>query len=382
LRRTARWSATRRNSRHRAICTPVLSTSLFSCFHPSEDGVASGVTGRTKRRDGTEYDGAQVLEARHLRSLSRRIRVHPPRRNRALVVRQRKIDGRANQLLRRVYNDLVKRRATTTISTAVHDVATPRPIFVIGVYRSGTTLLRYILDAHSNIACGPETDFVAHLADLASDRRSIAGLEGLGFDYQHVLNELSRTVQYFHTNYARAKGKSRWADKTPRYVEHIGFLYELFPDAQFVCIYRHPLDQIHSSTRGGTHRPWHLGESDAAASDLIADATAYWSSRVAQMITFEESFPDISHRIRYEDLCATPEAVVSDLFAYLEEPYEPGVLDLASHRHDVGLEDSKIRIRQRIELSSGHWKEWPQETIDFILSESERQRLDLAYLTQ
>ena len=48
---------------------------------------------------------------------------------------------------------------------------TERPIFLVGIYRSGTTLARYVLDSHSRITCPPETAFMAGLADLAIGRK-------------------------------------------------------------------------------------------------------------------------------------------------------------------------------------------------------------------
>ena len=78
------------------------------------------------------------------------------------------------EALRRMYHELVHRRSRVRISTPADTSGQgPPPIFVLGVYGSGTTLLRYVLDSHSRICCPPESDFLSPLARLAADERSL-----------------------------------------------------------------------------------------------------------------------------------------------------------------------------------------------------------------
>src|SRR5262245_59249629 len=131
-------------------------------------------------------------------------------------------------MMRLVYVDLVKRRTTVRVVEARPELLDEEPIFLVGVYRSGTTLLRYVVDSHPDVACPPESDFLNRLAPLLQDERAANGLLSMGYDHGHVATRLAAFADYFFGNYARSKGKSRWADKSPSYVDHVAFLREIF----------------------------------------------------------------------------------------------------------------------------------------------------------
>src|SRR3712207_5675468 len=131
-----------------------------------------------------------------------------------------------------------------------HPTAAPAPpFFVIGSARSGTTMLRMILNAHPDVAVPPESRFVVELwrgesvidverwlHDLGAHRR----FRAWELPLEAVRAELgdAATVAYedavraTYRAYAAARGKKRWGDKTPRYIEHIPMLGRLFPDAR------------------------------------------------------------------------------------------------------------------------------------------------------
>ena len=104
------------------------------------------------------------------------------------------------------------------------------PGFLIGVYRSGSTLLRYILDSHSNIAVPPETNFLYPLVDLWHSAWFKNGLRGIGVDESGLRDRLLEFAAGIFDDYATAKGKTRWVDKTPAYVDILDFLEFLFGD--------------------------------------------------------------------------------------------------------------------------------------------------------
>ena len=103
-----------------------------------------------------------------------------------------------------------------------------KPGFLIGVYRSGTTLLRYILDSHNKIGVPPETNFLYPLADMWRSEWVKTGVRGAGLNENGLLDRLRVFAAGVFDDYATAKGKSRWFDKTPAYVDIPDFLDALF----------------------------------------------------------------------------------------------------------------------------------------------------------
>jgi LPS sulfotransferase NodH len=121
------------------------------------------------------------------------------------------------------------------------------PIFVLGVHRSGTSLLRRILNSHSGVACPPESFFLKHFCDLYQSQGTRVGLQGFGFsdDEEVYRDQIAAWAARYHEAYRKGCGKRRWADKTPAYVAIASDLAALFgPAAQFVALYRHPFDIV------------------------------------------------------------------------------------------------------------------------------------------
>lgn len=267
-------------------------------------------------------------------------------------------------LSRRIYTDLVRRRSRVRVVPATEPGYAHRPIFVIGQFRSGTTLLRYLLDSHSRLACPPESDFIAVLRPVVEDPRSAIGLESLGFDEEHVRLRLRAFSSYFFESYAVSRDKPRWADKSPLYVDHVGFLHWLYPEAQFVMLHRFPLDQIHSHTRGGTFAHEPLQPYVREGEDLRIAGARYWAEKTLRLLEFEEAQPAETIRIRYEDLCDRPEEVLRSLFLFLDEPWEPGILQLGDFDHDHGREAGTVAASSAISWSGGHYRDWPHEIVE------------------
>lgn len=284
------------------------------------------------------------------------------------------------EALRRVYYDMVIRRSTVRVVSAEEGELTASPIFLVGVFRSGTTLLRYIVDSHSHICCPPESDFLAVFSYLLENHPGHTSyresLLRMGFDEEHVLRKLRELAVYFFGNYAASWQKRRWADKSPIYIDHLDMLLRLFPEAQFVMIYRHGLDQAHSYTRGGTSMRHEMRGHHREGDDPRIGATRYWCDQVGKMMRFEASHGDRCLRIRYEDLCASPTTVLPHMFTFLHEPWEPRVLEYYRFPHDKGKEDGRVAATRGFSVSKGHYVSWPDELYEKCLAIAQNE-LDL-----
>jgi hypothetical protein len=260
------------------------------------------------------------------------------------------------------------RRATVRERVVVREVNAAerrrlRPGFVIGVYRSGTTLLRFILDSHPGIAVPPESNFLVGAAQLLRDDWYRRGLAGVGVDDAGLVARLRDFAGDIFDTYALAKGKRRWFDKTPAYVEILDFIDTLFgAETRYIMLYRHGLDVATSMSRmqqgdvqrGPGKRYVHLYPDSVRLCNA-----AYWAEQCERMMFFEAAHPDRCHRLLYEDLATDPARHLPRLFEFLEEPWDPVVLRFSERSHDYGLQDDKILETRGFQPSVGTWGDWP-----------------------
>lgn len=210
-------------------------------------------------------------------------------------------------------------------SAPVPDAAHPvkpddGPIFVVGSMRSGSTMLRLILDSHPRIAIGAETGFMGGM--LAA--KTIPHWS-YGQDWYHRLgwadDEFDARLRDFYTGlferYAAEQGKPRWGEKTPFHTLHMEAMARLFPSAMFVGIVRHP-GAVAASLRKRFHY-------------TFSDALDYWRATNLAMIRAVDTAPDRFALCRYEDLVRDAEPVLHELMTYLGEPWSDNLL---SH-HEV-----------------------------------------------
>jgi Sulfotransferase family len=241
-----------------------------------------------------------------------------------------------------------------------------RPIIVGGCYRSGTSLVRRLLDSHPRIHCGPEVKFfrdfhddyldvedpIAHLHFLSTARSLLP--EG------DLLEILGAAFVEMHERAARVAGKARWADKVP---ENVIFLDEwqrlLGDDWVFLHVVRNPLDTLASIEEQGFPR-----SIPAALEDRIGLYLEY--ARAG--LRFAEDNPDRYVRVLYEDLVGDPERGVRELMASLCESFHPGQLAINSSPHQAGLEDPKAAKASEVHRESvGRWREMlTREEVDRI----------------
>ena len=209
---------------------------------------------------------------------------------------------------------------------------TPLPI-IVGTPRSGTTLLRAMLDSHPDLAITPETYFLVGLAK--SPRFSLSRsrfnrerfLEDLfshprfplwGLAEADVRNELAaRTVSSYteafrvlYLLYANQAGKTRAGDKTPWYVRHIDFLHQLLPEARFIHMIRDGRDVALS--RGG-----------GIVEGAIAWRTAVRGGRRAGARVGSSSYTEV----RYEDLVRDPQGELRRICKFLDIKFDKAMLD-------------------------------------------------------
>jgi len=222
------------------------------------------------------------------------------------------------------------------------------PIFILGVPRSGTTLLRAILDSHPAIACGPETPWLgAHQPSSVMALQQFLSENPLGYCRSFgmpraVVTQAARQfVMTLMDEYARSKGKRRWAEKTPDNLMHLEFLREMFPHAAFIHLVRDALDTAISTSIISPHRcgisDWHerfllIGPECKLENNLFNALLRWnhWNRRVDEVLAGHRLL-----RVSYERLVCEPRDVLQSVFDFIEEPFDASVLDYARFKHDL-----------------------------------------------
>ncbi len=236
------------------------------------------------------------------------------------------------------------------------------PIVVLTAARSGSTLLRFILDTHLDIACPPETGMGGVCTHLTRFLGVLDGTTANAPPGQGAITEDTEAaiVQLLNDSYGRylsRRGKRRWCDKSLDNIHHADLLATIFPGAQFICLIRHCMDVIASGVEAcawGLHGFGFDAFSAQFPGNNVAAIGAYWADTITAILQFEKDYPGRCHRIRYEDLVADPEQMAAGIFRFLGEREVPGITE-ASFRAEheaTGPGDEKIWFTGKVEERS------------------------------
>jgi hypothetical protein len=234
--------------------------------------------------------------------------------------------------------------------------------FIIAPFRSGTTLLRFILDSHPQIAAPPETFLFTHLLGPLRDERATRAMWNVGFHREVLARALGDYARSFLEAYARSKGKHIWIEKTPSYVEWLPELVEAFPDVRFLLLYRHPFDIVRSMMeRNMAETQPEIAALGSDYSSPFATCCAYVAGEHARMLRFQQRHPGIVHEMRYERLVTDPESVLAPTCAFLGVPFDPQIVRFAEARHDLGFGDENINDTRAIVARTETYGIWSEE---------------------
>ncbi len=228
------------------------------------------------------------------------------------------------------------------------------PVFVLCCGRSGSTLLRFILDAHPELACPPETNLPALCGQLATVWSLIAGAPlspERGEEPPEIpdtaIAGIRRTVDEMIGSYLARRGRSRYCDKSLGTARFADLLTRVYPETKFLCLYRHPMDVIASGIEASPWGPRGYGfDSYIAATpgNTVLALARYWSDNTAATLAVEDQFPGACYRVRYEDLVTDPEGTAAGIFGFLGVPQAPGITArcFTAERERSGPADYKI----------------------------------------
>jgi hypothetical protein len=242
------------------------------------------------------------------------------------------------------------------------------PIFIVGVPRSGTTVLRVLLDSHSKIAALPETPWLLGAYGPEPSLRGV--LQGLiegrygaarnvkGVEPEHVIAAGRVFLETMFEPMLRARGKSVLVFKTPADIRHLDFLLKLAPDAFYIHITRDGRDVAMSqlAKRGSFFND--LKEYRRLGFANLLQRWAEWERRIRTLL-YRDGVRVV--HIRYEDLIADPARELARITAFIGMPFEAGMLDYASLEHDYPSWEAGSTDVARHEgvsgASAGKWRQ-------------------------
>jgi hypothetical protein len=213
------------------------------------------------------------------------------------------------------------------------------PVIVLGVGRSGTTLLRVLLDRNTTLAIPYETFFVPQLAhrhgrwpkldEFLDDLGRLRTLYDWGITQDDVRPRLregmtiSEAISAIFETYAERQGKPRWGDKTPLYMQQLPLLERLFPQALWVHLVRDGRDAALSFLElpeGFAGKTW-------AQPRTVPQFAARWRTEILSARRLGRHAGSRYLELRYEDLVAEPERELRRVCEHGSLPWEPEMLD-------------------------------------------------------
>ena len=223
-----------------------------------------------------------------------------------------------------------------------------RPIFVLGMPRSGTTLASQIISAHSQVGNAGELETLTYAAAKLRNGKPLASLSAslgeLGEAGVARLAALYRgTMRYV------VPDKDVAVDKMPQNFRFIAEALILFPNARFVHCTRHPADTFISALQTD------MNSAHSYTYDPVEYAD-YHAQYRRLMRHWDDVLPGRIFRLTYEELVANPQEKIAALLAYLDLPSEEACFHPERNAGAV-MTISRLQVRAEINTSSvARWK--------------------------
>jgi len=229
----------------------------------------------------------------------------------------------------------------------------PDPIFIVGLPRSGSTLLEQILASHSQV------DGTKELAFILATVRRLGGKKNVSEEsrYPEILTELSASQlndlgqEYIDRSRIQRETAPFFVDKMPNNFLHVGLIHLILPNAKIIDARRHPMAACFSCFTQ------HFAAGQAFTYGL-ANTGRYYHDYVELMDHWDEVLPDKVLRVQYEDVVSDTEAQVRRLLDYCDLPFEESCLQFYETERAVRTASSE-QVRQPIYSGAlEHWRKY------------------------
>ncbi len=228
------------------------------------------------------------------------------------------------------------------------------PIFIVGLPRSGSTLIEQILASHSQVDGTMELPNIVNLVrsfeDLAPNRdgypEAVGGLPAAQF--------ADLGGRYIAETAPLRRGRERFTDKLPNNFSHVGLIHAILPNATLIDARRHPMDACFSTFKQ------HFASGQTFSYDL-EDLGRYYRGYLSLMDHWDEVLPGRVLHVQYEELVRDPEANIRRLLAHCGLPFEPACLSFHENARAVRTPSAE-QVRRPIYTSAvGYWRCFEQQ---------------------
>ncbi|MDE3072289.1 MAG: sulfotransferase [Pseudomonadota bacterium] len=226
----------------------------------------------------------------------------------------------------------------------------PRPIFVIGMPRSGTTVLERVLCNHSQVESAGELGEFPRALAWATDHAAPVMLDATTLARLPQVDWTEVGRRYLAQTRWRARGNGFYVDKLPRNWMLAGLIHRALPNARIIRVVRDPMDVCFSNWRAC----FGVGAEYAYAYDLAALA-AHFGQYQRVLAHWQRALPGVILDVDYARLVQEPETAARDILAFCGLDYEPGCVDLTRNAAPVATL-SAPQVRQPIHARS--FREW------------------------
>ncbi|MBU0497404.1 MAG: sulfotransferase [Candidatus Thermoplasmatota archaeon] len=216
------------------------------------------------------------------------------------------------------------------------------PIFIIGCPRSGTTLVRVMLDSHPRICCGPETHLIPDMEQLYKQiQLKQARLNPYGVSPDNLHQIIRQVLAVYMNQYVNLKKKARWAEKTPINIFHMDFINTIFPDSQIINVVRDGRDVVCSYKERWGRR-------------TFFSAIRTWNKAMQITYHLRELIPkERYYEVRYEEMVSDPERITKEMMAFLQEEWTETLVEHHKVKHDF-WNNSKQQNSKKIGVKERH----------------------------
>jgi tetratricopeptide (TPR) repeat protein len=233
----------------------------------------------------------------------------------------------------------------------------PDPIFIVGMPRSGSTLLEQILSCHSEVE---GTSELPDMINMAQELRRNASSDGSAEHGDNLASKIAVECQALGEQYIertqihRKTDRPLFIDKMPNNFRHVGLIHAILPNAKIIDARRHPLGCCFSNFKQYYARGQNFSYN-------LTDMGRFYHDYVDLMAHFDKVLPGRIHRVFYEDTVADTEKVVREMLEYCGLEYEPECLRFFESQRPVRTASSE-QVRRPIYREGveqwQHFEEW------------------------